>query len=107
MPLAAGSVIAVIPARYASSRLPGKPLKEIDGVPMVVRAWRSVSRAGGIQRVIVATDDERIADVVRRAGGDAMITSDRHPSFRGGLEAGGPRAVDCADPLQAPVSTRG
>ena len=70
----------MIPARYASSRLPGKPLKEIDGVPMVVRAWRSVSRAGGIERVIVATDDERIADVVRRAGGDAMITSDRHPS---------------------------
>jgi len=70
----------VIPARYASSRLPGKPLKEIDGVPMVVRAWRSVRRADGIQRVIVATDDVRIAEVVTQAGGEAMMTSDRHPS---------------------------
>lgn len=47
---------------------------------MVVRAWRSVSRANSIQRVIVATDDERIAEVVRQAGGDAMMTSAHHPS---------------------------
>jgi 3-deoxy-manno-octulosonate cytidylyltransferase (CMP-KDO synthetase) len=78
--LAAGTVIAVIPARYASSRLPGKPLREIGGVPMVVRVWRSVARASGIARVIVATDDQRIAAVVRGAGGEAMITSDSHPS---------------------------
>jgi 3-deoxy-manno-octulosonate cytidylyltransferase (CMP-KDO synthetase) len=78
--LAAASVIAVIPARYGSSRLPGKPLREIDGVPMVVRVWRCVKGAQGIARVIVATDDERIAAVVRAAGGEAMITSDRHPS---------------------------
>jgi len=78
--LAAGPVIAVIPARYASSRLPGKPLREIDGVPMVVRVWRCVHAASTIARVIVATDDERIAEVVREAGGEAMITSDQHPS---------------------------
>jgi 3-deoxy-manno-octulosonate cytidylyltransferase (CMP-KDO synthetase) len=78
--MAAGSVIAVIPARYASSRLPGKPLREIDGVPMVVRVWRCVDAAAGIARVIVATDDERIAVAVRAAGGEAMITSERHPS---------------------------
>jgi 3-deoxy-manno-octulosonate cytidylyltransferase (CMP-KDO synthetase) len=78
--VAAGSVIAVIPARYASSRLPGKPLREIDGVTMVERVWRSVGRAHGIARVIVATDDERIAAVVRGAGGEALMTSDRHPS---------------------------
>jgi 3-deoxy-manno-octulosonate cytidylyltransferase (CMP-KDO synthetase) len=47
---------------------------------MVVRVWRSVSRASGIARVIVATDDQRIAAVVREAGGDAMLTSDSHPS---------------------------
>jgi 3-deoxy-manno-octulosonate cytidylyltransferase (CMP-KDO synthetase) len=73
-------VIAVIPARYASSRLPGKPLREIDGVPMVVRVWRSVKAAAALARVIVATDDDRIAAVIREAGGEAMITSDRHPS---------------------------
>ena len=78
--MAAGTVIAVIPARYASSRLPGKPLREIGGVPMVVRVWRSVARASGIARAIVATDDQRIAAVVRDAGGEAMITSDSHPS---------------------------
>ena len=78
--MAAATVIAVIPARYGSSRLPGKPLREIDGVPMVVRVWRSVKAAGSIARVIVATDDERIAQVVRAAGGEALITSDRHPS---------------------------
>jgi len=47
---------------------------------MVVRVWRSVARARGIARVIVATDDERIAAVVREAGGEAMMTSERHPS---------------------------
>jgi 3-deoxy-manno-octulosonate cytidylyltransferase (CMP-KDO synthetase) len=78
--MAAGSVIAVIPSRYASTRLPGKPLREIDGVPMVVRVWRCARAAHGIARVIVATDDERIAAAVRAAGGEAMITSDQHPS---------------------------
>ena len=78
--MAPASVIAVIPARYGSSRLPGKPLREIDGVPMVVRVWRAVSAATALARVIVATDDERIASVVREAGGEAMLTSDRHPS---------------------------
>jgi 3-deoxy-manno-octulosonate cytidylyltransferase (CMP-KDO synthetase) len=76
----AGNVIAVIPARYASSRLPGKPLREIGGVPMVVRVWRCVARARGIARVIVATDDERIAGAVRAAGGEAMLTAEDHPS---------------------------
>jgi len=78
--VAGAAVIAVIPARYGSTRLPAKALREIDGVPMVVRVWRNVSRARAIARVIVATDDERIASVVREAGGEAMLTSERHPS---------------------------
>ena len=78
--LAAGSVIAVIPARYASSRLPGKPLRGDWRSPDGGAGWRSVARASGIARVIVATDDERIAEVVTQAGGEAMMTSDRHPS---------------------------
>jgi 3-deoxy-D-manno-octulosonate cytidylyltransferase len=73
-------VIAVIPARYGSSRLPAKALAEIAGVPMVVRVWRQASHARGIERVIVATDDERIAASVRAAGGEAILTSPHHPS---------------------------
>ena len=73
-------VIAVIPARYGSTRLPAKALADIDGVPMVVRVWRQVSMARSIERVIVATDDERIAAPVRAAGGEAMMTSATHQS---------------------------
>jgi len=73
-------VIAVIPARYGSTRLPAKALADINGVPMVVRVWRQVSMARSIERVIVATDDERIATPVRAAGGEAMMTSATHQS---------------------------
>jgi 3-deoxy-manno-octulosonate cytidylyltransferase (CMP-KDO synthetase) len=73
-------VIAVIPARYGSTRLPAKALADIDGVPMVVRVWRQVSMARLIERVIVATDDERIATPVRASGGEAMMTSPTHQS---------------------------
>jgi 3-deoxy-manno-octulosonate cytidylyltransferase (CMP-KDO synthetase) len=71
-------VIAVIPARYGSSRLPGKPLAEIAGVPMVVRVWRQTGRSRLIDRALVATDDERIASVVQSAGGETMMTSSAH-----------------------------
>lgn len=74
------SVIAVIPARYGSSRLPGKALAPIDGVPMVVRVWRQASKSRFLERVIVATDDERIARAVREAGGVAEMTSSAHQS---------------------------
>jgi 3-deoxy-manno-octulosonate cytidylyltransferase (CMP-KDO synthetase) len=73
-------VIAVIPARYDSSRLPGKALAEIGGVPMIVRVWRQTRRAQSLERVIVATDDVRIARVVRAAGGEAEMTASTHQS---------------------------
>lgn len=73
-------VIAVIPARYDSSRLPGKALAEIGGVPMIVRVWRQTRRARSLERVIVATDDERIARAVRAAGGEAEMTASTHRS---------------------------
>ncbi len=73
-------VIAVIPARYDSSRLPGKALAEIGGVPMIVRVWRQTRRARSLARVIVATDDERIAHAVRAAGGEAEMTASTHQS---------------------------
>ncbi len=69
----------VIPARYASSRLPGKPLADIHGVPMVVRVAQQARRSGATQ-VLVATDDERIAAAVREAGLEAALTRPDHPS---------------------------
>jgi 3-deoxy-D-manno-octulosonate cytidylyltransferase len=73
-------VIAVVPARYGSSRLPAKALAEIGGVPMVVRVWAQASKARSLSRVVVATDDERIAAPVRAAGGEAIMTSVAHLS---------------------------
>lgn len=64
----------VIPARMASERLPGKPLADIAGTPMVVRVLERARVARGVSRVVVATDDERIAAAVRRAGGEAVMT---------------------------------
>jgi 3-deoxy-manno-octulosonate cytidylyltransferase (CMP-KDO synthetase) len=74
------AVIAIIPARYDSSRLPGKALAEIGGVPMIVRVWRQARQARTLERVIVATDDERIARAVRAAGGEAEMTASSHQS---------------------------
>jgi 3-deoxy-manno-octulosonate cytidylyltransferase (CMP-KDO synthetase) len=70
----------VVPARYGSSRLPAKALAEIGGVPMVVRVWRQASKAQSLSRVVVATDDERIAAPVREAGAEAIMTSVAHLS---------------------------
>lgn len=78
--MSSAKVLAVIPARYGSKRFPGKPLAPISGVPMIVRVLRRVERIRGIDRVVVATDDERIRDVVVSAGGEAMMTSKTHRS---------------------------
>lgn len=67
----------IIPARYGSTRLPGKPLLDLGGKPMVVRVLEIAERAGAAF-TIVATDDERIAEAVTRAGGEAMLTSPAH-----------------------------
>ncbi len=69
----------VIPARYASTRLPGKPLADIGGRPMVVRVVEQALRAGAGE-VVVATDDERVAEAVRRAGHAAALTRADHAS---------------------------
>ena len=67
--------VAVIPARYASTRLPGKPLLDICGKPLIQRVWDIVARVHGLDEIIVATDDERIAKVVQEFGGRAVMTS--------------------------------
>lgn len=72
--------LAVIPARYASTRLPGKPLIPIAGVPLILRVLHGVRSCAAVDRVIVATDDKRIADVVERDGGEAMMTPSDLPS---------------------------
>jgi 3-deoxy-manno-octulosonate cytidylyltransferase (CMP-KDO synthetase) len=71
-------VVAVIPSRYRSTRLPGKPLAMIDGAPMVEHVWRRASAASLVDVVLVATDDERVARVVDGFGGTAVMTSADH-----------------------------
>lgn len=73
-------VLAVIPARYASQRFPGKPLAQIQGKPMIQHVWERLSGIETISRVVVATDDARIKDAVEAFGGEAWMTSPNHPS---------------------------
>ncbi len=73
-------VVIVIPARYGSSRLPGKPLLDIAGCPMIVHVYRRARAVPGVERVVVATDDERIKACVEGVGGEAFMTSAAHPS---------------------------
>jgi 3-deoxy-manno-octulosonate cytidylyltransferase (CMP-KDO synthetase) len=74
------SVAVVIPARYASTRLPGKPLIDLCGQPMIRRVYERAAAAAGVSRIVVATDDARIAAVVRDFGGEAVMTSPDHPT---------------------------
>ena len=69
--------IVIIPARMASVRLPGKPMADIGGVPMIVHVWRRASEAA-VGRVVVATDDLSIAAAVELAGGEAVMTRSDH-----------------------------
>jgi len=85
---AASDFIVAIPARYASTRLPGKPLREIDGVPMVVRVAQRALQAGASQ-VVVAVDDPRIADALAGHGVDICMTRPDHAS-------GSDRLAECA-----------
>ena len=72
--------VAIIPARYASIRLPGKPLLEIAGRPMILHVLERALAARNVVRAIVATDDARILDVVRSAGFEAVMTRASHAS---------------------------
>lgn len=70
----------VIPARFASSRLPGKPLLQIHGRPMILRVVDQAKKVQGFDDLCVATDDPRIADVCRAEGVDVVMTNPNHPS---------------------------
>ncbi len=87
-------VVAVIPARWESSRFPGKPLADISGKSMVRRVVEQVSRARRVSEVIVATDDERIVAEVVSFGGKAVMTSPDHLSGTDRV-AEAARSLDC------------
>lgn len=72
-------ILGVIPSRYASSRLPGKPLLEISGKTMVEHVYRRAMASGIFFRVVVATDDRRVYEAVEKFGGDVIMTSPDHP----------------------------
>lgn len=73
------SAVVIIPARYASTRLPGKPLLAETGKPLIQHVVESIRAARSIQRIVVATDDQRIADAVAAFGGQALMTRPDHP----------------------------
>jgi 3-deoxy-manno-octulosonate cytidylyltransferase (CMP-KDO synthetase) len=73
-------VLAVIPARYASTRFPGKPLVEIQGKPMIQHVWERVRQVVGVSLAIIATDDTRIQQVGEAFGAKVLLTSPEHPS---------------------------
>ena len=86
--------VAVIPARYASTRLAGKPLLDICGKPLIRRVWEIVSRARGLDEVVVATDDARIAHAVESFGGRVCMTSPE-------CQSGSDRVREVAESLDA------
>jgi 3-deoxy-manno-octulosonate cytidylyltransferase (CMP-KDO synthetase) len=73
-------VVALIPSRYGSTRFPGKPLALLRGKPMIQHVYEHTCRARGLARVLVATDDDRIADAVRAIGGEVVMTRADHPT---------------------------
>jgi 3-deoxy-manno-octulosonate cytidylyltransferase (CMP-KDO synthetase) len=73
-------ILGIIPARYASSRFPGKPLIEILGKTMIQRVYEQASQSKLLDKVLVATDDERIFNHVVSFGGEAVMTKEEHPS---------------------------
>lgn len=74
------TAVGIIPARYGSSRFPGKPLIEIAGRPMIERVWRGARRAKTLREVFVATDDPRIAACCEAFGAPVLMTQDTHPT---------------------------
>src|SRR5260221_14538110 len=73
-------IIAIVPARFASTRLPGKPLLSETGRPLIQHVVEAARRASRLDRIIVATDDPRIAQAVARFGGEGAMTRADHPS---------------------------
>lgn len=90
------SAIGIIPARFHSQRFPGKPLAQIQGKPMIERVYERASTAALLERVIVATDDKRIAEAAKKIGAETQMTSPLHNS-------GTERAAEVAQNLATPI----
>jgi 3-deoxy-manno-octulosonate cytidylyltransferase (CMP-KDO synthetase) len=90
-----GPVVAVIPARYASTRLPGKPLLAETGKPLIQHVYEQVRKCATLDRIVVATDDDRILNAVKAFGGEAVMTSNRHPTGTDRI-AEAVRGIECA-----------
>jgi len=88
--------LAVIPARWKSKRFPGKPIIPLLGVPMIVRVWQQVMRASLVDRCLLATDDDRIAEVARNNHMEVIMTSDR-------CRTGTDRVAEVAEKVEASV----
>lgn len=99
--------LAVLPSRFQASRFPGKPLALIAGKPMIQWVFEAARRAEGVDRVVVATDDDRIASTVRGFGGEAVMTdpalpsgTDRAAAALAALLAAGAAPFDCVLNIQ-------
>src|SRR5277367_5486770 len=94
--------IIVIPARYGSTRFPGKSLARLQGRPMIQWVWEAASRSRLCEQVLIATDDDRIADVAAKFGADVVMTKKSHRS-------GTDRMAEVADkvPAQLYVNVQG
>src|SRR3989440_4743369 len=97
------AAVAIIPARFNSTRFPGKPIAEIEGKPLIEHVYRRVEQASLVSRIVVATDDQRIADAVGRFGGTAIMTRDDHPSGTDRLA----EAAESLDPDTLIVNVQG
>jgi 3-deoxy-manno-octulosonate cytidylyltransferase (CMP-KDO synthetase) len=95
-PLDRSEALGVIPARYGSTRLPGKPLLVLDGRPLIRHIWERAIKARALAGLVVATDDERVERAVEGFGGRVMMTSPDHPS-------GTDRLAEVARALPAPI----
>ena len=73
-------ILGIIPARYASTRFPGKPLADVNGKPMIQRVYEQAKKCKTLSEVIVATDDKRIEDAVKKFKGKVVMTSSKHRS---------------------------
>jgi 3-deoxy-manno-octulosonate cytidylyltransferase (CMP-KDO synthetase) len=95
-------IVGIIPARYGSSRFPGKPLIDLKGKTMIQRVYEGVKKSQVLTDVIVATDDQRIFDEVVRFGGKVVMTGANHPSGtdRCGEVASGLKEVDVVINIQ-------
>ncbi|MCR4817913.1 MAG: 3-deoxy-manno-octulosonate cytidylyltransferase [Fretibacterium sp.] len=76
----AKKILGIIPARWASTRLPGKPLADLCGKPMIQHVYERAKQSKSLASVVVATDDERVLNAVRAFGGEAVMTSPNHPN---------------------------